>query len=145
MKKPEARGPKPSEKAKKALGEKLNRPPKPAHSRRFAAAASCAAEPSDQGRLTGMEQNPFAALEPMARVIEQQLARRPEHFISHPSELKLFQAVSDEELRRFAHDHGWRVVRRVGGRQIEFYNDATMRWRAARAGKFPSGTAAPIR
>jgi hypothetical protein len=29
MKKPEARGPKPSEKAKKALGEKLNRPPKP--------------------------------------------------------------------------------------------------------------------
>jgi hypothetical protein len=29
MKKPEARGPSPSEKAHKALGQKLNRPPKP--------------------------------------------------------------------------------------------------------------------
>lgn len=71
-------------------------------------------------------------LEPMARVIAQQLAVRPEHFITHPAELKLFQSLSDEELRQFAHDHGWRVVRRVGGRQIEFYNDAAMRWRAFR-------------
>lgn len=67
------------------------------------------------------------ALEPMARGIAQQLAHRPEHFITHPSELKLFHSVSDEELRRFAHEHGWRVVRRIGGRQIEFYNDAQMR------------------
>ncbi|HEY2802035.1 MAG TPA: hypothetical protein VGI85_15705 [Chthoniobacterales bacterium] len=29
MKKPQARGPTPSEKAKKSLDEKLNRPPKP--------------------------------------------------------------------------------------------------------------------
>jgi hypothetical protein len=29
MKKPDARGPSPSEKARKALGEKLNRPSKP--------------------------------------------------------------------------------------------------------------------
>ncbi|MEO7724855.1 MAG: hypothetical protein ABIU29_09255 [Chthoniobacterales bacterium] len=73
------------------------------------------------------EDRSAVALEPMARVIAQQLARRPEHFITHPSELKLFHAVSDDTLRRFAHAHGWRVVRRIGGRQIEFYNDAQMR------------------
>jgi hypothetical protein len=80
-----------------------------------------------------MNQHLHPVLEPMARIIAQQLAQRPEHFITHPSELKLFHALSDEELRQFAHDHGWRVVRRVGGRQIEFYNDAGMRWRAFRA------------
>ena len=61
-------------------------------------------------------------LEPMARVIAERLAIKPEHFITHPSELKLFQALSDEELREFARRHGWRFVRRIGGRQIEFYN-----------------------
>ena len=74
------------------------------------------------------------ALEPMARVIAQRLAHRPEHFITHPSELKLFHAVNDETLRRFAHEHGWRVVRRIGGRQIEFYNDAYERIERVRTG-----------
>ena len=74
-----------------------------------------------------MNGEPRTLLEPMARVIAQQLARRPEHFITHPAELKLFHSISDEDLRRFAHEHGWRVVRRIGGRQIEFYNDAEMR------------------
>jgi len=54
------------------------------------------------------------------------LATRPEHFVTHPSELRLFQALSDNDLRRFARGRGWRVVRRIGGRQIEFYNDAQM-------------------
>jgi len=85
-----------------------------------------------------MDQNRSAALAPMARVIAQQLAQRPQYFITHPAELKLFHSVSDEELRRFAHEHGWRVVRRVGGRQIEFYNDAGMRWAAMRAGDLPA-------
>ncbi|MGI8956643.1 MAG: hypothetical protein ACR2II_06985 [Chthoniobacterales bacterium] len=75
-----------------------------------------------------------AALEPMARVIARSLAVRPEHFITHPSELKLFHAVNDETLRRFAHEHGWRVVRRVGGRQIEFSNDAFERIERVRTG-----------
>ena len=69
----------------------------------------------------------FAPLQPVARVIAQRLAHRPEHFITHPSELRLFQALSDADLRQFAHEHGWRVVRRIGGRQIEFYNDAQLR------------------
>ena len=84
-----------------------------------------------------MNDNHLAALQPMARVIAQQLARRPEYLITHPAELKLFHAVSDEELRRFAHEHEWRVVRRIGGRQIEFYNDAAARRTAIHAGLLP--------
>jgi hypothetical protein len=90
-----------------------------------------------------MNQDHYARLEPMARVIAQQLARKPEHFITHPAELKLFHTLSDEELRAFAHDHGWRVVRRIGGRQIEFYNDAEMHWQALRAGTLRPGTELP--
>jgi hypothetical protein len=71
-------------------------------------------------------------LESLARTIAHSLAQRPEHFITHPSELRLFQEVDDSALREFAHRHGWRVVRRVGGRQIEFYNDAHERMRRAR-------------
>jgi hypothetical protein len=78
-----------------------------------------------------------AFLELMARVIAQQLAYRPEHFVTHPAELRVFQSLGEEELRRFAQDHGWKVVRRVGGRQIEFYNDAEVRREAAEAGHPP--------
>ena len=73
----------------------------------------------------------------MARVIAQQLAGRPEHFVTHPAELRVFHSLGEEELRRFAQDHGWKVVRRVGGRQIEFYNDAEVRREAAEAGHLP--------
>lgn len=73
-------------------------------------------------------------LAPMARVIAQQLARTAEHFITHPSEKRLFQSLSPEDLRQFAHAHGWRVVRRLGGRRIEFYNDAEERLERARTG-----------
>ena len=69
-----------------------------------------------------MNNEHFEPLESMARVIAERLAIKSEHFITHPSELKLFQAVPEEALREFARRHGWRVVRRVGGRQIEFYN-----------------------
>lgn len=60
--------------------------------------------------------------------IRRMLAVKPEYFVSHPSELKVVQALSDSELRDLAHEHGWRFVRRVGGRQIEFYNDAGVRY-----------------
>jgi hypothetical protein len=81
-----------------------------------------------------MEEERFAHLQPMARVIAESLARRPQHFITHPAELKLFHSVSDADLRQFAHERGWRVVRRIGGRQIEFYNDAHERLERARTG-----------
>ncbi|CAN5444207.1 hypothetical protein BH20VER3_BH20VER3_13150 [soil metagenome] len=83
-----------------------------------------------------MDEKSQTLLEPMAKVIAQSLARRPEHFITHPAELKLFQGVSDADLREFAHGHGWRVVKRLGGRQIEFYNDAHERMERARTGNF---------
>lgn len=73
-------------------------------------------------------------LQPLARVIARQLARKPEHFITHPTEAALFRALSPEDLRGFAHSHGWRVVRRLGGRRIEFYNDAHERLARARSG-----------
>jgi hypothetical protein len=61
--------------------------------------------------------------------IRRMLAVKPAYFVSHPSELKVVQALSDSELRDLAHEHGWRFVRRVGGRQIEFYNDAAVAYR----------------
>ncbi len=55
------------------------------------------------------------------------LAVKPEHFITHPAELKILHGLDDRQLDDLARERGWRVVRRVGGRQIEFYNDVTIR------------------
>jgi len=57
------------------------------------------------------------------------LAIEPEYSVTHPSELKIVQALSDSELCDLAQKHGWRFVRRVGGRQVEFYNDAGAAYR----------------
>jgi len=59
--------------------------------------------------------------------IAARLANKSEIFIVHPAELRILRLMSDQDMRRFAADRGWRVVRRVGGRQIEFYNDASAR------------------
>jgi hypothetical protein len=61
--------------------------------------------------------------------IEQMLTVKPEYLVVHPSELRAVAAVSKERLQEIAYQHGWRVVRRVGGRQIEFYNDAAVSFR----------------
>jgi hypothetical protein len=37
--------------------------------------------------------------------------------------------MSEDDVRKFAAEHGWRHVRRIGGRQVEFYNDASQRVR----------------
>jgi hypothetical protein len=58
--------------------------------------------------------------------ISRMLAVKPEYFVTHPSELRVVRALSDGELRDITRQHGWRFVRRVGGRQIEFYNDAAV-------------------
>jgi hypothetical protein len=39
----------------------------------------------------------------------------------------VLESMSPAEIEDFAIDHGWRVVSRLGGRQIEFYNDASAR------------------
>jgi hypothetical protein len=61
--------------------------------------------------------------------VARMLAIKPEYFVTHPSELAVVRALSEEDLRDVAREHGWRVVRRVGGRRIEFYNDATVNFR----------------
>jgi len=63
----------------------------------------------------------------VAAKIAAALATRPEVFITHPAELRVLKTMTDSELEQFAAEHGWRIVRRVGGHQIEFYNDVTVR------------------
>ena len=59
--------------------------------------------------------------------IEARLAIKPDIFIAHPAELRILRSMSDQDLRAFAAGNGWRIVRRLGGRQIQFYNDAGTR------------------
>ena len=59
--------------------------------------------------------------------IEKTLSIKPEISITHPTELAILRSMTDDELHQFAAEHGWRTVRRIGGRQIEFYNDASVR------------------
>jgi hypothetical protein len=61
----------------------------------------------------------------MERKIAAVLSTRPECFITHPSELSVLEKLSPTDLEKFALDRGWHVVSRIGGRQIEFYNDAS--------------------
>jgi hypothetical protein len=50
-----------------------------------------------------------------------------EYVVTQPAELRVLREMSEDELREFAKSHGWRVICRLGGRQIEFYNDASVR------------------
>jgi hypothetical protein len=63
----------------------------------------------------------------LAEKISARLAVKPEMVIIHPAELRILRSITDQELRAFAARNGWRIVRRLGGRQIEFYNDAGTR------------------
>ena len=63
----------------------------------------------------------------MESKIAGELSRRPECFITHPSEVRILQQLDDAELTQFANRNGWRVVRRLGGRQLQFYNDTNER------------------
>jgi hypothetical protein len=74
--------------------------------------------------MTTREQLP-AVVAKIARV----LAIKPEYFVTHPAELQVVRALSGDELQDVARENGWRVVRRIGGRQIEFYNDAGVNFR----------------
>lgn len=61
----------------------------------------------------------------MEKKIAAVLSTRPECFVTHPSELSVLKTLPAADLEKFALDRGWRVVSRLGGRQIEFYNDAS--------------------
>lgn len=55
------------------------------------------------------------------------LSDKSEYFVTQPAELRILRGMSEADIGNFAASHGWRVVRRLGGRQIEFYNDAGVR------------------
>jgi len=74
-------------------------------------------------------------LRPLVDKISARLAVKPEIFIIHPAELRLVHSMTDAQLREFAAEHGWGVVRRLGGRQIEFYNDAGVRANESQPGE----------
>ena len=60
----------------------------------------------------------------LAAKVARALANKSEYFVTQPVELRILQGMSEAEIKDFGSSHGWRVVRRLGGRQIEFYNDA---------------------
>ena len=61
--------------------------------------------------------------------ISRMLAVKPEYSVTHPSELRVVQRPFRFRIAEISVKHGWRFVRRVGGRQIEFYNDAGVLFR----------------
>ena len=55
------------------------------------------------------------------------LSDTPEYLVTQPAELRILQGMSEADIKNFAASHGWSAVQRLGGRQIEFYNDASAR------------------
>ena len=55
------------------------------------------------------------------------LSRSSEYVVTQPAELRVLRQMSLAELDEFAKRHGWRAIRRLGGKQIELYNDASVR------------------
>lgn len=63
----------------------------------------------------------------VAAKIANALSRQSEYVVTQPAEMRVLREMSDAQVNEFAKSHGWRVIRRLGGRQIEFYNDADLR------------------
>lgn len=56
--------------------------------------------------------------------IAKRLSRSSEYVVTQLAELRVVRQMSEADLRDFARSRGWRVIRRLGGRQVEFYNDS---------------------
>ena len=63
----------------------------------------------------------------LAAKIGRRLVISSEYIVTQPAELRVLRDMSEDEIREFAKSRGWRVIRRLGGQQIEFYNDASVR------------------
>ena len=63
----------------------------------------------------------------LAAKIGGRLSISSEYVVTQPAELRVLRDMSEDEIRDFAKSRGWRVIRRLGGRQMEFYNDAGVR------------------
>ena len=67
------------------------------------------------------------ALPALVAKMAKMLSIKSEYLVTQPAELRILRDMSEAEVREFAKAHGWRVIRRLGGRQVEFYNDSN-RW-----------------
>jgi hypothetical protein len=63
----------------------------------------------------------------LAVKVAKMLSIKSEYVVTQPAELRILGEMSEADVRAFAKTHGWRVIRRLGGRQLEFYNDASRR------------------
>jgi len=63
----------------------------------------------------------------LAAKIAKMLSIKSEYLVTQTAELRILRDMSEADVREFAKSHGWGVIRRLGGRQIEFYNDSN-RW-----------------
>jgi hypothetical protein len=63
----------------------------------------------------------------LAAKVAKALSSKSEYVVTQPAELRVLREMSETDVSEFAKSHGWRVIRRLGGRQIEFYNDANLR------------------
>jgi hypothetical protein len=61
----------------------------------------------------------------LAVKVAKMLSIKSEYVVTQPAELRILGEMSEADVREFAKSHGWRVIRRLGGRQIEFYNEAS--------------------
>ena len=61
----------------------------------------------------------------LAVKIAKTLSIKSEYVVTQPVELRILGEMSEMDVREFAKSHGWRVICRLGGRQIEFYNEAS--------------------
>jgi hypothetical protein len=61
----------------------------------------------------------------LAVKIAKALSIKSEYLVTQPVELRILREMSEADVKEFAKNHGWHVIRRLGGRQIEFYNDAS--------------------
>jgi hypothetical protein len=77
--------------------------------------------------LTAKQEQMHNDLPALAAKIGERLSISSEYVVTQPAELRVLREMADDELREFARSHGWRIIRRLGGRQIEFYNDASAR------------------
>ena len=77
--------------------------------------------------LTAKQEQMHNDLPALAAKIGESLSISSEYVVTQPAELRVLREISEDELREFATNHGWRIIRRLGGRQIEFYNDASVR------------------
>jgi hypothetical protein len=86
---------------------------------------NCQTRGSRSEPLNGMAMQEH--LPALATKIAKMLSIRPEYLVTQPAELRILRGMSEAEVSGFATSHGWRVIHRLGGRQIEFYNDASRR------------------